>query len=94
MNTAWLVVEADHWHVQCPLTGTIVLQKFQKALGLISRQKAKKAKIADRCGHKPVTGVVGEFGAWWRGPPHHFQSPRLQFGELESPPTKRLFNMG
>jgi hypothetical protein len=41
-----------------------VLQKSQKALGLIFRQRTKQAKIADQCGLKPATGIACEFGAW------------------------------
>jgi hypothetical protein len=50
----------------------IVSQKSQTALRLIFRQRAKPATIADQCGLKPVTGIACEFGAWRRGPPHHF----------------------
>jgi hypothetical protein len=50
----------------------IVLQKSQKALLLIFRQSTKQAIVADQCGLKPATGIACEFGAWRRGPPHHF----------------------
>ena len=43
--------------------GGIVLQKSQKALRLIFRQRTKQAIVADQCGLKPATGVACEFGA-------------------------------
>jgi hypothetical protein len=50
--------------------GGIVLQKSQKALRLIFRQDAKRAKIADQCSLNRVAGIACEFGAWGGGPPH------------------------
>jgi hypothetical protein len=41
-----------------------VLQKSQKALRLISRQRKKQATMADQCSLKPATGIAYEFGAW------------------------------
>jgi O-antigen/teichoic acid export membrane protein len=38
-----------------------VLQKSQKALPLIFRQRTKQATIADQCSLKPVTGIACEF---------------------------------
>jgi hypothetical protein len=50
----------------------ILLQKSQKALPLISRQRTKQATIADQCSLKPVTGIACEFEAWWRSPPRFY----------------------
>jgi hypothetical protein len=64
-----------------------VLQKSQKVLGLIFRQKRKSSiNVASN----PL-GIAGEFGALERGPPHHFQSP-YKLGELETPSQKILCN--
>jgi hypothetical protein len=60
------------------------LQKSQKALPLISRQRTKQATIADQCSLKPVTGIAREFDAWWRGPHVFIRSPHLRVREFES----------
>ena len=52
----------------CALKGR-VLQKSQKALRLIFRQDAKRAKIADQCSLNRVAGIACEFGAWLRWSP-------------------------
>ena len=47
--------------------GPMVLQKSQKSLGLISRQRTKQAKIVVECGLKPPAGIACEsVGAWSR----------------------------
>ncbi len=50
----------------------IVLQKSQKALWRIFRQRTKQATIADQCSLKPFTGIACEFVAWRRSPPHYY----------------------
>lgn len=50
----------------------ILLQKSQKALRPILRQRTKQARIADQCSLKAVPGIAGEFAAWRRSPPHHY----------------------
>jgi hypothetical protein len=50
----------------------IVLQKSQKALRLIFRQRTKQATIADQCSLKPIPGIACAFGARRRSPPHYY----------------------
>jgi hypothetical protein len=50
----------------------IVLQKSQKALRPILRQRTKQARIVDQCSLKAVPGIAGEFAAWRRSPPHYY----------------------
>jgi hypothetical protein len=49
----------------------IVLQKSQKAVRLIFRQRTKQATIADQGSLKPVTEIACELGARRRSPPHY-----------------------
>jgi hypothetical protein len=49
-----------------------VLQKSQKALRLIFRQRTKQATIADQCSLKPIPGIACAFGARRRSPPHYY----------------------
>jgi hypothetical protein len=57
-----------------------VLQKSQKALRLISRQRKKQATMADQCSLKPATGIAYEFGAW------HFSTESFQFRQMPRRP--------
>jgi hypothetical protein len=80
--------------IPLPLSGSIrnypMLQKSQKALRLIFRQRTKQAIVADQCGLEPATGIACELAHG--GVVSHiiFQSPRLRLGEFESHPAKRL----
>ena len=69
-----------------------MLQKSQKALRLIFRQRTKQATIADQCGLKPATGIACEFGAWRRVP--HIIFNRRAYGSenLNPSPQKDFCN--
>jgi hypothetical protein len=80
------VTETSEYHQEATRRNVcswqILLQKSQKALPLISRQRTKQATIADQCSLKPVTGIACEFDAWWRSPP--------RFYSIAAPAAKRI----
>jgi hypothetical protein len=70
-----------------------VLQKSQKSLGLIFRQRTKQAKIADQCGLKPATGIACKFGAWGLGSPtSSFKRGAYGLENLSPDPQKDFCN--
>jgi hypothetical protein len=68
-----------------------VLQKSQKGVAADFPQRTKEATIAEQCNFKLVAGLVREFSARWRSPPHFYSVGYAHSSENLSPTPQKDF---